>query len=226
MRGFSKQIFALAIVLVLIGLYAAPSVFANSGVEPPSYYSEEAKVHYKARVDAFERTRSMKGGILFVGDSITEGCRWNELLPGQNVLNQGIGWDTSHGVINRLHLVSKHKPSTIFLMIGLNDMNYNVPADKIVQNLIFIAKSMEIESPNTQIVIQSILPVDQAAWPMISSINTKTAQAVHGLGNNRLVFANIAPRFAPYNNTLKASLTYDGIHLNAEGCSYWASILK
>jgi hypothetical protein len=49
----------------------------------------------------FEFLTERKGGIVFLGDSITEGGHWSEIFGNGAVLNRGIGGDTTQDVLDR-----------------------------------------------------------------------------------------------------------------------------
>lgn len=57
--------------------------------------------------------------IIFLGNSITNGGEWSELLNNKHVKNRGISGDICMGVYDRLDAVLKGKPAKIFLLIGI-----------------------------------------------------------------------------------------------------------
>jgi lysophospholipase L1-like esterase len=77
----------------------------------------------------------MENGIVMLGDSITAGVEWNELLGIPNIANRGIGSDTTEGFYNRLENIYKIKPKICFIMGGINDIGYGIPVETILQNI-------------------------------------------------------------------------------------------
>ena len=72
-----------------------------------------------------EKKASDQGGIVFLGDSITQG--WGEDFKGLfgdvNVVNRGISGDTSRGLLLRLKRdVIDLSPAAVVIMIGANDL--------------------------------------------------------------------------------------------------------
>ena len=95
---------------------------------------------------------------MFLGDSITEGGAWAEFFESRVTRNRGISGDTTSGVLARLHQINRFKPSSIFLMIGTNDISFGVAEDEIVENILTIVDLIGTSSPDTKLFIQSILP--------------------------------------------------------------------
>lgn len=77
------------------------------------------------KTDAFKNYNlyAKPGGIVFIGDSITQDFNVYEYFPDKQVYNRGIGGDTSKGVLGRLDVsVYELKPAKVFLNIGTNDL--------------------------------------------------------------------------------------------------------
>lgn len=78
---------------------------------------------YDQRATLFEVLPTSKKDIIFLGNSITNGGEWAELLGNPHVKNRGISGDRTDGVLDRLHVITKGKPAKIFLLIGINDLS-------------------------------------------------------------------------------------------------------
>ncbi|MGB9898194.1 GDSL-type esterase/lipase family protein, partial [Thermanaerothrix sp.] len=81
-----------------------------------------ARTHHEQKCDFFAHHPVKAGDIVFLGDSITDGARWDELFPGLSVKNRGINADTTRGVLARLDSILQGQPAAIFLLIGTNDL--------------------------------------------------------------------------------------------------------
>lgn len=169
------------------------------------------------------------GGIVFVGDSITEGMRLSELLPDYYCINRGICGDTTDGVLNRLDesIYALH-PSKVFLMIGTNDFyTGDEPKEKCVSNIKKIILGIQNELPDTQVYLESIYPINKGD---IEKIDTKTL----GERTNALIDENNAVlkksadelniTYIDVNSHLKNDIgdlkleyTAEGLHLTAMG---------
>lgn len=81
---------------------------------------------YYQRSTLFEKLPIDSDDIVFLGNSITNGCEWHELFNNPNIKNRGISSDVSMGVYDRLDPIIKGKPAKIFLMIGINDIAHHL----------------------------------------------------------------------------------------------------
>ena len=81
---------------------------------------------YYQRATLFEKLPIDSDDIVFLGNSITNGCEWHELFNNPNIKNRGISSDVSMGVYDRLDPIIKGKPAKIFLMIGINDIAHHL----------------------------------------------------------------------------------------------------
>ena len=129
--------------------------------------------HHAQKVSFFNRYPVQPGDIVFLGDSITDGARWDELFPGLPVKNRGINADDTLGVIKRLDDILRAKPLAIFLLIGTNDLpwfTYRKDAE-ILRNYNQILERCAEISPDTKVFVQSILPRRRSFAKRIKRIN-------------------------------------------------------
>src|SRR4051794_8025406 len=80
---------------------------------------------YQQRYELFKKEPIVKGRVLFLGNSITQGGNWKKLLKDTTVINRGISGDVTFGILNRLGEVIQREPSKLFLLIGINDISKN-----------------------------------------------------------------------------------------------------
>lgn len=188
--------------------------------------------HYASRVSAFHKEPVETGQIIFLGDSIVEGGNWKELLGSKNVINRGIGGDNTFGILKRIDDIIKRKPAKLFLLIGINDIGKDIPDEVIADNCKKILKSVQEGSPDTEIYLHSILPVNPAFYKFPQHYN-KEYNVIH---TNRLLqdaaielncfYVNVFPVFMDKQQRLKKELSVDGLHLNSDGYSEWIKYLK
>lgn len=86
---------------------------------------------YYQRASLFDALGVDSTSIVFLGNSLTHGCEWHELLKMPNVVNRGINGDIVEGIRERAESVVKGHPAKIFLMVGANDVSHNLTADSI-----------------------------------------------------------------------------------------------
>jgi len=97
-----------------------------------SEYYVKTNSYYKRMAGNLENDTN-----IFIGDSITQGL--NVSAVKQNSVNFGIGGDTTKGVINRITDYKVKETQDIYLLIGINDLQFrgneeiiNRPLAKVV----------------------------------------------------------------------------------------------
>lgn len=187
--------------------------------------------NYHIKVKQFQGYPNSQEDVIFLGNSITAGTNWNELLGLQNARNRGISGDTTFGILERLDEVTEGKPSKVFVLIGINDIARNYPDEVILKNYKRIISRIIEESPNTEIFIQSILPVNNTFTKYknhynkdnhILAINKELKRIANNYNAN---FIDIHPYFLDEENRLDRKFTEEGLHLNALAYKTWAEIL-
>jgi glucosylceramidase len=192
--------------------------------------------HYYKRLKDFAAEEPVKQtDIVFMGNSITEGAKnWNALLGIKNARNRGISGDTSEGMIDRIYEILPNKPSKIFILIGVNDISRGIHQDTVISNILKLTREVKRLSPETQVFLQSILPVNKTL-NTYKTLNDNLVKKIKYINKNlektakkeQAVFLNLYPEFVyPKTDTLKKEFTTDGLHLNNAGYENWASILK
>ena len=189
--------------------------------------------YYDQRKSLFELLPDTKNEIIFLGNSITDGSEWSELLGNPRAKNRGISGDTSEGVLFRLYQVTRVQPAKVFLLIGINDLSKNISPDTVYVNICKIVSTIRTKSPKTKVYVQSILPVNNT-FKTFASHTSRTPQ-VKDL-NERL--RTICPRLGatyvdlfrelknPNDDLLNPMYTNDGLHLLGEGYKAWLRVIQ
>jgi len=174
--------------------------------------------------------------VVMIGDSITYGADWNSLLNKRDVANLGINGDATDGVLNRLKDVFLLRPTTCFLMIGINDFQGDRSVETVLTNYRNIVTEMKTQ--NIRIIIQSVLHLGEKYY--INRIGGKNKKDWEKINNKvkrlneelekmaielDVEFVDINKELSS-NNVLKEIYGDDGIHLNLEGHKKWAEIIK
>ena len=188
--------------------------------------------HYENRLDFFKAMPNQKNEIVFVGNSLTEGGKWQELINKKHVINRGVSGDVTYGVYARLDEILESKPKKIFLLSGTNDMKRGIPNNVIAANIKRIVARIKKESPRTKVYIQSLLPVNEAMLPKTYAlINNKKIKDLNELliemcAEMRVNYINLQPALTDENGSLKKELSIDGLHLRQAAYILWANHLK
>ncbi|MBD2243161.1 SGNH/GDSL hydrolase family protein [Nostoc sp. FACHB-888] len=162
---------------------------------------------------------------ILIGDSLSMWFPREKLPAGKLWLNQGISGDTSSGVLKRLKAFSATRPDVIYVMAGINDLRKGDSDDAILRNYRRIVRRLRQAHPQTQIIVQSILPtrLPKLSNSRIRQINTQLTLIAKQEGANYL---NIYSWFTDMEGNLRPELTTDGLHLSQEGYDVWRSALQ
>lgn len=204
---------------------------AASLYPPKRIYTEH---YYKRFLQFMDEPSIQSSDIIMLGNSLTEGGKaWNERLNNPHVRNRGIIGDDTEGINDRLHQILPGHPAKLFLLIGINDLSRDLTPDSIVYAIRSIVGRIQQESPQTQIYLQSLLPINESfkrykrltgKGCLIAYIN----QELKALAKEKKIkFIDLYPLFTEKGkNLLRPEVTTDGLHLNEKGYSIWVEKLK
>lgn len=190
--------------------------------------------YWPKRVSQFEQEPLRTGGIIFLGNSITQGGDWKKLLNDSNAINRGIGGDITFGILKRLGDVIARRPKKVFILIGINDIGKDIPDAVIAGNVKTIIERIKSGSPETTVYLQTIMPVN----PSVKGFPQHYDKNQHVTGTNMLLrkvaeetgvqLVDLYRLFVDENGMLTRKYTADGLHLTAEGGGYekWIAYLK
>lgn len=195
-------------------------------IVPETVAQRNYGVYYKIRQSVFEVMPTNKGKIIFLGDSLTDYCNWDELFNNSNIKNRGIGGDVINGVIDRLDSIIKSKPKKIFLMIGINDLRHNRSVDDILIDYEKLLKILKQELPETDIYVKSILPTDNRESMQINDIMTINQELKNLTEKYGFTFIDLFDLFTTKDNLLDPIFTFDGLHLNGKGYLIWKNEIE
>lgn len=228
-----KRLFYISIIFNLF--FIAGIVYALVEIGSPSYIFYLIKnkgqgiVSIKKHKTSHLKTLPInEGQIIMLGNSITAECEWSELLENPNILNRGVIGDGTSDILNRLDDVIAMKPKKIFLLIGVNDLLF-LPLSTITENYEKIVNQLLLETPNTKLYLESVLPVhnDFRRNGMknedIDILNKNIEQIAQKRGQ---VFINLNEKFKNTEGGLNPEYSLDGIHLNGKGYLLFKDIIS
>jgi lysophospholipase L1-like esterase len=212
-------------LLLLVGLQDAFS--QNAAV----WDSTHRPNNFAIKTEQFRSYPNAGSDIIFLGNSITAGTDWAELLGNPHARNRGISGDISFGVLERLEEVTEGKPAKVFILIGINDISRNIPDSVILSNYREIVHRIKASSPQTRIYFQTLMPVNNEYTQFKNHYNKDEHilainQGIKTLGaEEKITVIDLHPHFLDGNNKLDKQYTIDGLHLNAHGYQHWARLL-
>lgn len=194
-----------------------------------------AKEHYDKRVTLFKGEALTKGGIIFLGNSLTEYANWKEFLADSTVINRGIAGDNTFGVLDRLEDVIVRQPKKLFVEIGINDISQNIPITIILKNIFAIVAEVQAKSPGTNIYVHSILATNDNVknkYPEVYHKNAEVKAVDQELQRNAKKKKNFTyidlntQVIDKYGQLDPKYAAPDGLHLNNAGYAVWVKLLK
>jgi lysophospholipase L1-like esterase len=162
---------------------------------------------------------------ILLGDSLS---MWfpSEWLPGTQLwLNQGISGENSSQILRRLSAFSQARPDTIYVLAGINDLRQGASDEVILNNIRQIAQRLRQNHPQSQVVLQSILPTrsQTISNDRIRNLNQQIAIIAQQQGAG---FLNLHRLFTDEQGEMRQELTTDGIHLSPRGYEVWQEALQ
>lgn len=200
-------------IIISLSLLAS---FAFSAANLDPYY-----LHKKSQFEMLEQNDKYK--TVMIGDSITDGGLWNELLNNDLIQNRGIAGDTTDGVLDRLDSVNKNLKQA-FIMIGINDFFQEKSVDYVFSNYLKIIENLQ--QKGIKVYIQSTLFVGESKPAKynqkVEALNEKLKSYAK---ENDLTFIDLNTILAP-NKTLKNEYSSDDLHLNGKAYKLWTQTIK
>lgn len=185
---------------------------------------------YQHRKNQFELLPPKPGALVFLGDSQIQEAEWAELLGDSlPVLNRGIAGDHLEGLQNRLSTVMATHPRKIFLEIGINDLLFGKKIPEIAASYEKTVELIQQSDPSTQIIVHSILPVNNSIKYLgidnatIRAANVALAQMAARKG---LPFVDLYGALSDEQGNLNAVYTEDGLHLNGKAYLIWKTSIE
>jgi len=171
------------------------------------------------------------GDIVFMGGKQVSDAPWHELLNNCKVKNRGIPGARISKELTRLNLILRNSPSQLFLLFGIDDLNAGDSPDLVFEQYKEFVRTVREKSPMTEIIIQSVFPVNSQS--PLSPIKVKT-EDIKALNeklkefalNNGIVFLNLYDDFSTESGGLSPGYAVDGFLLNGIGYEMWRERVK
>jgi len=214
-----KRTFVILVVIIFLCILGNVTSFAQSiDVSNHPY-----KLFFERRVSQFDEFNIPPNAIVFLGDSLIDEGRWDEMFPNFKIVNRGILADRTEHVISRIIQITKWQPSKIFLMIGTNDLKFGVKQKIILSNYEKILELIKKDAPKTEIFVQSLLPRESKFRKPIEHINKELMILANRTG---CVYIDLYPFFLDKNGSLKKEYSNDGLHLLGTGYLKWKQLIE
>lgn len=165
---------------------------------------------------------------VFVGDSITSGISESGFLNNAKIAaKSGLTVDQAKNMVSTI--ASGH-PSKVFILLGTNDIMWDITSSKYAEEYSDLVKSIKAISPDSKIYAQSIFPVTEAVKdkkPLltIDKINEFNSALKNEAEKDGFKFLDTASIFTNSSGYLFSEITDDGIHLRFQYYGDWLNYL-
>lgn len=192
--------------------------------------------NYKQQIELYNIYKTKSADIVMLGNSLTKGVEWNELLGREGIVNRGIPSDILSGYKKRLDFIFKLNPKVVFIMGGVNDIYNWTSVDEIFKTYREIVAALTAR--NIKVVIQSTIYAAEnwgEEWLKVNNPDVKPYDVNLGRNKeidklnsllknfalaNKILFLDVNSKLK-LNGFLNKEYTYDGLHLNAKGYRIW-----
>lgn len=252
----AKSLFTPIRTLLLAACVAAPAIAADTAApkapapkaapkaSDPSVAAPKTgnKRFFELHESFLKRAKEGPVGLLFLGDSITEGWRkapevWAKYYAKHNAANFGIGGDRTEHVLWRIANgeLDGINPKVVVLMLGTNNTGAN-SADEIAAADKKIVRELRAKLPGSKVLLLAVFPrgprkgsdgkIDEAdarlKMAKIDAINAELAKLDDG---KTVRFLNINAKFL-VDGKIPNDIMPDQLHPNAQGYQIWAEAMQ
>jgi lysophospholipase L1-like esterase len=237
-----RSLLALLSALLLAATVGAQAPATRSSVDPSVGVPKVGNAAFFEKHEAFlQRAKAGPIGLLFLGDSITEGWKsvpelWEQHFGRYQPANFGIGGDQTQHVIWRLENgeLEGIDPRVVVLMIGTNNSGAHTAPEIAAANR-KIVQLIRSQLPQTKVLLLAIFPrgprsnrdgsVDDgvARMSLIRDVNTELARLDDG---KRVRFLDLGPRFLGADGKIPTEVMPDQLHLSPLGYQIWAESMQ
>jgi lysophospholipase L1-like esterase len=196
----------------------------NNNIDKTKNLARDKIYNHQTKLHSVYKLKNVK--IVMLGNSITQGVNWNELLGRDKIVNRGISRDITSKFLLRLDDIISINPKYCFIMGGINDLYDDIPVDSVFTNYSKIVNRL-IDN-NIIPVIQSTLFVSPQ-WKRHMEKNKEVAELnsllIKLAIERKLYFLNVNSVLSDGKNLID-DFTTDGVHLNAAGYKLWGAELE
>lgn len=194
---------------------------------PEKMQQAEENKYYEKRELMYLGMESGPTDVVFVGDSQTDRCAWEEFYPNLNVKRRAIVGDTIFGVRSRVDTVLMTEPSKIFLLVGTNDLyalsREKHPEAETMEDILAaygeVLDAYAAGAPEAKVYVESVLPMRELEGERADYneyIMTFNEQLKTLCEDKQVTYIDLWSRLVDEEGVLGEDYTLDGLHLSAK----------
>lgn len=228
-RALSATLAIVIVGMMLVGFVVVQKLGGPSYLAFKVRHPGDAAGWSQGRVETFDiAPPTADPPVVFLGDSLTHQIEWGEVFQSEDVVNRGVDGDSAGSMKARLAEVSELRPSQIFVMVGINDITIHT-GDEVFADVREIIETLRAHNPKAEVVVQSVLPVNNAIKNQrrsnieVRALNQRLAAYAAQKG---LRYVDLYSRVVDAEGNLRADFTYDGLHLNGRAYRQWVDLVR
>jgi lysophospholipase L1-like esterase len=229
-KAFSKRyLLLLTTNLIFVALLAAIMLRENYpqriynrffSLTSPAKESTYLNERYRIFIDLYSIYQGEKD-IVMLGNSLTAGVDWSELLNRPDIANRGIGGDITEGFIHRISYIFNLNPKICFIEGGVNDIAINIPNETIIKNFRILADTMK--SRDIKPVLTTVTYVTKKSRLSYKRHKiTELNQLIYHLAKEKnIAVIDLNPQISEGDFLKPEYAVSDGLHFNGKTYSIW-----
>ncbi len=182
---------------------------------------EQSQLNSEKQIEIYEDNKEK---WVFFGDSLTARNHWETMYPDYEIVNAGVGRETTANMLQRIDNILAEKPEKIFIMGGINDLTQGSNPEQVVVNLQQILERIKAELPETAIYVQSVLPTGESLVnnSFVDALNLRISRICEQMN---ISYVHLYSKFIENESIYKELYYGDGVHLNVKGYAVWKAVL-
>jgi len=199
-----------------------------SAQTPPQVNPAQWEPQITKFVEADQKTPPVPGGVLFVGSSSI--VRWDlpKAFPGLDAVNRGFGGSNLSDTVHFFErIVVPHRPRTIVVYAGDNDLGKGFSAEAVAEQFHLLLEKRKKSLPDSQLIFIGIKPSIKR-WNLIEPLRKANSLIQAECEATPLTtFVDIDKPMIGEDGKPQTDLyAADGLHLSEKGYSLWNDLLR
>lgn len=188
----------------------------------------QTKANYEPQQCQWKTDISKNENFVFLGDSITDWYPIEELYEDMPIVNSGkAGYKTQDILEEMDELVYQYNPTKVVILIGTNDLNNDVPEDKMLENIKKIIKDIKKNRKKAKLYVQSIYPINNSDNDKINkdTVGVRTNETIQRVNKQikkickqqNVTYIDMYSELVDNEGNLILKYTKDGLHISELG---------
>ena len=188
----------------------------------------QTKANYEPQQCQWKTDISKNENFVFLGDSITDWYPIEELYEDMPIVNSGkAGYKTQDILEEMDELVYQYNPTKVVILIGTNDLNNDVPEDKMLENIEKIIKDIKKNRKKAKLYVQSIYPINNSDNDKINkdTVGVRTNVTIQRVNKQikkickqqNVTYIDMYSELVDNEGNLILKYTKDGLHISELG---------